>query len=111
RLGSFYADEKAEVILSEAQKTAFSALNSVLDEKPVALLQGVTGSGKTEIYIKLIEEQLKAGKQSLFLLPEIALTAQIINRLKNYFGSVLGVYHSKFNLHERVEIWNKTLAN
>lgn len=111
RLGSFYADEKAEVILSKAQETAFSALKAALNEKPVVLLQGVTGSGKTEIYIKLIEEQLKAGKQSLFLLPEIALTAQIINRLKNYFGSVLGVYHSKFNLHERVEIWNKTLAN
>lgn len=111
RLGSFYADEKAEVVLSEPQQKAFDEIKNRQQEKQVILLQGITGSGKTEIYIKLIEEQLKQKKQSLFLLPEIALTAQIINRLKNYFGSVLGVYHSKFNLHERVEIWNKTLAN
>ncbi|HEY0262144.1 MAG TPA: primosomal protein N', partial [Chitinophagales bacterium] len=110
RLGSFYADEKAEVNLSEVQDAVFLAIKDSFKEKQTLLLQGVTGSGKTEIYIKLIEEQLAQGKQSLFLLPEIALTAQIINRLKNYFGSVLGVYHSKFNLHERVEIWNKTLS-
>lgn len=109
RLGSFYADEKAEVNLSEVQQRAVDEIKNEWQEKQAVLLQGVTGSGKTEIYIKLIEEQLQQQKQSLFLLPEIALTAQIINRLKNYFGSVLGVYHSKFNLHERVEIWNKTL--
>lgn len=79
--------------------------------KDVILLHGVTGSGKTEIYVKLIEETLKQGKQVLYLLPEIALTTQIINRLKKYFGSAVGVYHSKFNENERVEVWRALLGN
>ncbi|MDX1446837.1 primosomal protein N', partial [Lishizhenia sp.] len=74
-------------------------------------LHGVTGSGKTEIYVELIQEQLDAGKQVLFLLPEIALTTQLINRLSAYFGDLVGVYHSKFNQNERVEIWNALLNN
>lgn len=78
-------------------------------EKEVVLLHGVTSSGKTEIYVKLIEKTLAEGKQVLYLLPEIALTAQIINRLRKYFGNTVGVYHSKFNEHERVEIWNNVL--
>jgi primosomal protein N' (replication factor Y) len=78
-------------------------------EKDVVLLHGVTSSGKTEIYVKLIEQVLLQGKQVLYLLPEIALTTQIINRLRKYFGNVVGVYHSKFNEHERVEIWNNVL--
>jgi primosomal protein N' (replication factor Y) len=78
-------------------------------EKDVVLLHGVTSSGKTEIYVKLIEQVLSQGKQVLYLLPEIALTTQIINRLRKYFGNVVGVYHSKFNEHERVEIWNNVL--
>ncbi|HET6224946.1 MAG TPA: primosomal protein N' [Bacteroidia bacterium] len=77
--------------------------------KDVVLLHGVTSSGKTEIYVKLIEQMLTQGKQVLYLLPEIALTAQIINRLQKYFGNIVGVYHSKFNEHERVEIWNTVL--
>lgn len=75
--------------------------------KDVVLLHGVTSSGKTEIYIKLIEEAIAKGKQVLYLLPEIALTTQIINRLRKYFGDTVGVYHSKFNENERVEVWNK----
>jgi primosomal protein N' (replication factor Y) len=77
--------------------------------KDVVLLHGVTSSGKTELYVKLIEEAISKGKQVLYLLPEIALTTQIINRLKKYFGEGVGVYHSKFNEHERVEIWNNVL--
>jgi primosomal protein N' (replication factor Y) len=73
------------------------------------LLHGVTGSGKTEIYIRLIEEQIEQGKQVLYLLPEIALTTQIINRLRKYFGDKVGVYHSRFNEQERAEIWAKTI--
>lgn len=110
RLGTFYEDSGVEINLSEAQQTAMNAIEEQFESKQTVLLHGVTGSGKTEIYIQLIKKQLEAGKQILYLLPEIALTAQIINRLKNYFGSVLGVYHSKFNLHERVEIWHKVLS-
>ena len=77
--------------------------------KDVVLLHGVTSSGKTEIYVKLIEQTIAEGKQVLYLLPEIALTTQIINRLRKYFGNVVGVYHSKFNENERVEIWNNVL--
>ena len=70
----------------------------------------MTGSGKTEIYIKLIDEVLKQGRQVLYLLPEIALTSQIVNRLRKYFGDRVGVYHSRFNEYERVEIWNRVLS-
>ena len=69
-------------------------------------MHGVTSSGKTEIYIKLIQDQLNKGKQVLYLLPEIALTTQIIKRLKKYFGDKVGVSHSRMNNNERVEIWN-----
>jgi primosomal protein N' (replication factor Y) len=79
--------------------------------KDVILLHGVTSSGKTEIYVKLIEQALAEGKQVLYLLPEIALTTQIINRLKKYFGEAVGVYHSKFNENERVEVWNNVLSS
>jgi primosomal protein N' (replication factor Y) len=79
-------------------------------EKDVVLLHGVTSSGKTEIYVRLIEQALAQGKQVLYLLPEIALTTQIINRLRKYFGDIVGVYHSKFNTNERVEIWNSVLS-
>ena len=69
-------------------------------------MHGVTSSGKTEIYIKLIQEQLDQGKQVLYLVPEIVLTAQIINRLKKHFGEIVGVYHSHLSSSERVEVWN-----
>jgi len=96
--------------LSDAQRQAMQRIQQVFGEKNVCLLHGVTSSGKTEVYIHLIQETLKAGKQVLYLLPEIALTTQITNRLKEVFGNHLGVYHSKFPDAERVEIWQKQLS-
>lgn len=96
-------------ILSDAQNAAFDAIKNQFKEKSVVLLKGVTGSGKTEIYVKLIQEQLHLNKQVLYLLPEIALTTQIIQRLKKYFGNKIAVYHSKYTLNERVEVWNNVL--
>lgn len=93
--------------LSEAQSKAFSSVSSLFKEKDIVLLHGVTSSGKTEIYIHLIEEQLKKGKQVLYMLPEIALTTQIITRLKKHFGPVTGIYHSRFSDPEKVEIWKR----
>lgn len=93
--------------LSPAQQEAFEQVKHKLTEKQVCLLHGVTSSGKTQIYIRLIEEQIKAGHQVLYLLPEIALTSQVIRRLQKHFGGYIGIYHSKFNPNERVEIWNK----
>jgi primosomal protein N' (replication factor Y) (superfamily II helicase) len=93
--------------LSEAQSTAYKSVKDQFSEKDIVLLHGVTSSGKTEIYIHLIEEQLKIGRQVLYMLPEIALTTQIIQRLKKHFGSATGVYHSRFSDPEKVEIWNK----
>lgn len=96
--------------LNPIQRTAFDSVMSSFHQKNICLLHGVTSSGKTEIYIHLIQEVIKAGKQVLYLLPEIALTTQITNRLKRVFGSRLGVYHSKFPDAERVEIWQKQLT-
>ncbi|HEX5652143.1 MAG TPA: primosomal protein N' [Chitinophagaceae bacterium] len=93
--------------LTNLQKQAFSQLEKKLEEKAVCLLHGITSSGKTLLYIKLIEEQLKQGRQVLYMLPEIALTSQIIRRLQKHFGGYVGIYHSKFSQNERVEIWNK----
>ncbi len=97
--------------LSQGQKDALAKTHEAFKENKVVLLHGVTGSGKTEIYVQLIQEQLDLGKQVLFLLPEIALTTQLIQRLSAYFGDQIGVYHSKFNQNERVEIWNHVLNN
>lgn len=93
--------------LSEQQQQAFDAINTAHASKQVCLLHGVTSSGKTNVYIKLIEQYIRQGLQVLYLLPEIALTSQIIRRLQNHFGGHVGVYHSKFNQNERIEIWNK----
>ncbi len=97
--------------LNVAQGRAFTAIRNSFQEKSVCLLHGVTSSGKTEIYIHLIEEVLRKGQQVLYLLPEIALTTQITERLKKVFGHRLGVYHSKFPDAERVEIWKKQLTD
>lgn len=102
-------DEAENIALSEAQNEAYEQIHTQFEQHSVVLLHGVTGSGKTEIYIKLIDEVLKQGKQVLYLLPEIALTSQIVNRLRKYFGEKVGVYHSRFNEYERVEIWNRVL--
>lgn len=93
--------------LSPAQQHSLEEIRQSFKEKPVCLLHGVTASGKTEIYTKLIEEYILEGKQVLYMLPEIALTAQIIRRLQKSFGGHIAIYHSKFNPNERVEIWNK----
>ena len=95
--------------LSEPQMTALKELEVSMNTNQVTLLHGVTGSGKTEIYVQVIQDFLDQGRQILFLLPEIALTTQLIRRLSAYFGEKIGVYHSKFNQNERVEIWNKVL--
>lgn len=96
--------------LNEFQQRAHDSVVESFKEKNVCLLHGVTSSGKTEIYIHLIEETLRQGKQVLYLLPEIALTTQITERLQRVFGSRLGIYHSKFPDAERVEIWQKQLG-
>ena len=108
-------DKETETVpvhtLSPAQQRAFYEILTCFQTKNVCLLHGVTASGKTEIYIHLIQKALQAGKQVLYLLPEIALTAQITERLRRVFGSRLGVYHSKFPDAERVEIWQKQLSD
>lgn len=97
--------------LNEFQQTAFEEIKAYFNEKEVTLLHGITSSGKTEIYVKLIKEVITTGKQVLFLLPEIALTTQIITRLQNYFGNQISVFHSKYSMNERVEVWNNVLEN
>ncbi len=96
--------------LSPAQQVAFDGILAQFQTKNVCLLQGVTSGGKTEIYIKLIQRELKAGRQVLYLVPEIALTTQIMVRLGRVFGADMGVYHSKFPDAERVELWRKQLS-
>ena len=105
RLLKFNKDDFLEKKLSSTQEKAFKKINHIFKEKDVCLLHGVTSSGKTEVYIKLIEEQIKIGKQVLYLLPEIALTIQIITRLQQKFGSKVNVFHSNLNSSKRVEIW------
>jgi len=104
------ATEK-QLLLSEAQNTAFESIKNSFLDKEVCLLHGVTSSGKTEIYIKLIEEYLLTGKQVLYLLPEIALTTQLVSRLRLHFGDKVAVFHSKYSNNERVEVWKQTLEN
>ena len=96
--------------LNVHQQRAFDEIRVSFREKNVCLLHGVTSSGKTEIYIHLIDEAVRQGRQVLYLLPEIALTTQITERLKRVFGSRLGIYHSKFPDAERVEVWQKQLS-
>jgi primosomal protein N' (replication factor Y) len=104
-------DQLSNFILSPAQEIALAYTQEQFLEKDVVLLHGVTSSGKTQIYIKLIEEMIATGRQVLYLLPEIALTTHIIERLRVYFGGTIGVYHSRFNDNERVEVWQKVLNN
>ena len=98
-----------EVLLSDVQQKAFDEIKEAFINKDIALLYGVTASGKTEIYIQLIHEVVNEGKCALYLLPEIALTTQIIERLRFHFGSQIGVYHSRLSENERAEIWKKVL--
>ena len=93
--------------LSAAQQLAYDSILEQMKTHSVNLLHGITGSGKTQIYAALIENAIQSNEQALYMLPEIALTAQMIRRLKQYFGGKIAIYHSKFNPNERVEIWNK----
>jgi primosomal protein N' (replication factor Y) len=97
--------------LSQAQQTALTEIKTIFKEKEVCLLHGVTSSGKTEIYTSLIEEYISQGKQVLYLLPEIALTTQLVGRLTQHFGNQVAVFHSKYSNNERVEVWNQVLNN
>jgi primosomal protein N' (replication factor Y) (superfamily II helicase) len=105
----FKGQVKAIAKLSKAQDKAFTAIGSSFKKNDVCLLHGITSSGKTEVYMSLIAQILKAHKQVLFLLPEIALTTQLIYRLQTFFGDKLAVFHSKYSLNERVEVWQQLL--
>jgi primosomal protein N' (replication factor Y) (superfamily II helicase) len=94
-----------EIVLSPHQEVAVGEIMTHFESKDVVMLHGITGSGKTEVYIDLIQKVLQSGTQVLFLLPEIALTTQIVSRLRRVFGDKLGIYHSKFSDNERVEVW------
>ena len=111
RFGEVGVNDDAVKELNSSQQKAFDKTNALFEQKNAVLLQGVTSSGKTEVYIKLMEEAVLKGKQVLYLLPEIALTTQIINRLQKVFGNQVGVYHSKFNESERVEVWKNLMRN
>ncbi|HTE28271.1 replication restart helicase PriA [Flavitalea sp.] len=100
-------DIQIDFQLTPKQEISLEVISKSFEEKSVCLLHGITSSGKTLVYIKLIEQYIRQGKQVLFLLPEIALTSQIIRRLQKHFGGYIGIYHSKFSQNERVEIWNK----
>jgi primosomal protein N' (replication factor Y) (superfamily II helicase) len=106
---SFSDPEKEKVVLNDFQAKAFQEIETIFAQKEVCLLHGVTASGKTEVYIKLIEDFLEEEKQILYLLPEIALTTQLVSRLTQYFGNKVAVFHSKYNNNERVEVWNQVL--
>lgn len=97
--------------LNEFQKKAFQDIKTSFADRQVTLLHGITSSGKTEVYVKLIEEVLAVGRQVLYLVPEIALTTQLIERLKKYFAKNVSIYHSGYSVHERVEVWYNVLRN
>lgn len=108
---TFEKEEDSQFTLSEAQQAAFDSIQQNFKTFDVNLLHGVTASGKTEIYIKLLQQYIKEGKQVLFLLPEIALTTQLVQRLTAYFGNEVAVFHSKYTNNERIEVWNQVLEN
>ncbi len=107
RIASLPKDVTIDFELSEKQVQSLAEIRECFNSKSVCLLHGVTGSGKTQLYVKLMEEAFSKGQQVLYLLPEIALTAQIIRRLQKHFGGNITIYHSRFNNHERIELWNK----
>lgn len=109
RVGGFKGEISPLPSLSPAQSTAHEQIRGALIERKPVLLNGVTGAGKTEIYVRLIDEALKASSQVLFLVPEIALTTQLISRLQKFFGDKVLIYHSKFSVSERTETWLKVL--
>lgn len=109
---AYNGDEtEASKQLNEYQAEAYETIETAFETQDVCLLYGITSSGKTEVYVKLIEKIIATGKQVLYLLPEIALTTQLISRLQQYFGEKVAIYHSKYSVHERVEVWNNVLEN
>lgn len=111
RLAGEDVEVTGDFIFNDAQRTAFEDINRQFTERDVVLLHGVTASGKTQLYIRLMEAAVARGQHVLYLLPEIALTTQITERLRKHFGNKLGVYHSRFNDNERAEVWHKVLNN
>ena len=107
----FDAPSEAIKELTDFQNEAYNKIKHSFIEKDVTLLHGITSSGKTEIYVKLIDAILKQQQQVLYLVPEIALTTQLIQRLQRYFGDKIAVFHSNYSLNERVEVWNNVLKN
>jgi len=105
------AEKESVKELNNHQENTLNAIVQSFKKQNVTLLHGVTSSGKTELYVKLIEDIIKSEKQVLYLVPEIALTTQLVNRLQYYFGDQVAVYHSKYSLNERVEVWNNVLNN
>lgn len=105
-----FSESYEETTLSEAQSQAQDEILKAFETHGTTLLHGITGSGKTEIYISLIRKALESGTQVLYLLPEIALTTQIVQRLRRFFGKSVGIYHSRFSDNERVEVWNGVLT-
>ena len=103
------SDEENSTKLNSYQTIALEEINGLFESQNIVLLHGVTSSGKTEIYIKKIETILAEGKQALYLVPEIALTSQLVQRLQKYFGNQIAVYHSRYSQNERVEVWNHVL--
>ncbi len=100
---------KKDKELTSKQIEVYETINSEFGKHNVVLLEGVTSSGKTQVYFEMMEKMLDEGKQVLYLLPEISLTSQMIHRLQERFGSRVVVYHSKFSIHERVEVWKNIL--
>ncbi|MDO5654798.1 MAG: primosomal protein N' [Flavobacteriaceae bacterium] len=111
RISEFTEETRQIEALTDVQKKAFDQIQKIWQKNDTVLLHGVTSSGKTEVYIKLIQEVLKKKKKVLYLVPEISLTTQLTQRLQLHFGNKVGIYHSKFNQNERVELWKKTLDN
>ena len=108
----YFGDENEDTkLLNAYQEKALDEINQSFENHNITLLHGVTSSGKTEIYVKLIEDMISIGKQVLYLLPEIALTTQLVSRLQDYFGKKVAVFHSRYSSHERVEVWNNVLHN
>lgn len=103
------SEDNASITLNSYQKTALEDIENLFETQNIVLLHGVTSSGKTEIYVKKIESILAEGKQALYLVPEIALTSQLVQRLQKYFGNQIAVYHSRYSQNERVEVWNHVL--
>lgn len=108
---SFEEADGNQIVLNFAQGKALLQIQDAFKQKEVCLLHGVTASGKTEVYFKLIEEYIEKRKQVLYLLPEIALTTQLVSRLVKHFGNKVAVFHSKYSNNERVEVWNQVLTN